>query len=79
MVLKITDGKEILNLKDKFCISLELEVNKIDNSKEWIAIGNHLYYFVCPNTNHPKPPDTLKVDDKYFLILKNIIQTKNFI
>ena len=79
MVLKITNGHEIIELKDKYCLQLECEVNKFGKLDNWRSIGDHLYYFGCPNMSHPKSSDTLKVDEKYFVILKNIIQTKKFI
>ena len=78
MVLKIINGEEIIELKDKYCLQLECEVNKFGKLDNWTSIGDHLYYFVCPNMTHPKSSDILKVDKRYFLTLKNIIQTKNF-
>jgi len=48
MSLKITNGNDTLFLHKEYCVPLELEVNKLGKTKEWIAIGDHLYYFVYP-------------------------------
>ena len=78
MPLKITNSVDIIILKDKFCVPLELKINKISKSNDWVAIGDHLYYFIYPDTNHIKPPNTLTVKNEYFSILKDIIQKNNF-
>lgn len=79
MSLKITNGVEIIELKANYCLKLEYEVNNFGRKDNWVSIGNHLYYFVCPNALHPKSPDTLNVDEEKFNILKNIIETKKFV
>ena len=76
MSLKITNGNEIIELKKEYCLQLEGEINKFGYLDNWPSIGGHLYYFVCPNMYHPKSSDILKVDEKYFLKLKDIIQKK---
>ena len=53
MSLKITNGVDIIELKTEYCLKLEYEVNRI-GKKITVSIGNHLYYFVCPNALHPK-------------------------
>jgi len=79
MTLKITNGVDIIKLKDKYCVPLELAINKISNDKDWVAIGDHLYYFIYPNTTHLKSSDTLNVTEEIFNVIKNIIQTNKFI
>ena len=79
MTLKITNGVDIIKLKDKYCVPLELAINKISNDKDWVAIGDHLYYFIYPDTTHAKSSNTLNVTEENFKIIKNIIQTKKFI
>lgn len=79
MSLKITNGVEIIELKANYCLKLEYEVNNFGRKDNWVSIGNHLYYFVCPNALHPKSPDTLNVDEEKFNILKKIIETKKFV
>lgn len=79
MSLKITNGIDIIELKTEYCLKLEYEVNKFGRKDNWVSIGNHLYYFVCPNALHPKSSDTLNVDKEKFNILKNIIKEKNFV
>ena len=79
MTLKITNGVDIINLKDKYCVPLELEINKISNHKDWVAIGDHLYYFIYPDTTHVKSSNTLNVTEEKYDVIKNIIQTKKFI
>ena len=78
MTLIITDGKHTINLKEKYCIPLELKINKISNHKDWVAIGDHLYYFIYPDTTHVKSSNTLVVENEKFSIIKNIIQTNHF-
>jgi|TARA_X000000368_G_scaffold414894_2_gene405586 hypothetical protein len=79
MPLKIANGKEIIELKDKYCLQLEGEINKFGYLDNWPSIGDHLYYFVCPNMSHPKSSDTLNVSQEKFSILKNIIENNHFI
>lgn len=79
MSLKITNGADIIKLKAKYCLKLEYEVNKFGRKDNWVSIGNHLYYFVCPNALHTKSPDTLNVDECKFDILKNIIEKNKFV
>jgi hypothetical protein len=78
MILQITNGFDIIKLKDKYCVPLELEINKISNHKDWVAIGDHLYYFLYPDTTHVKSSNTLNVTEEKYDVIKNIIQTKNF-
>lgn len=78
MSLKITNGNDTIFLRREYCVPLELEVNLLERTKEWVTIGDHLYYFIYPDVNHPKPSDTLYIEDKYFFKLYNIIQNKNF-
>ena len=78
MPLKITDGSNIINLKDDFCLKLEYEINRFGRKDNWVSIGNHLYYFVCPNALHPKSSDTLNVNKEKFNVIKDIIQKNNF-
>ena len=79
MSLKITNGLETIELEEKYCLKLEYEVNKFGRKDNWVSIGNHLYYFVCPDSLHPKSRDTLIVEEKYFSVIKNIIQSNKFV
>ena len=79
MSLKITNGKETLELKGKYCLKLEGEINKFGYLDNWKSIGDHLYYFVCPNMSHPKSSDTLNVSQEKFSIIKNIIEKNNLV
>ena len=78
MSLKITNGIDTIELKKEYCLKLEYEVNRFGRKDNWVSIGNHLYYFVCPNALHPKSSDILIVDGKKFNIIKDIIQKNNF-
>ncbi len=78
MPLKITDGSNIINLKDDFCLKLEYEINRFGRTDNWTSIGDHLYYFICPNALHPKSSDTLNVNKEKFNVIKDIIQKNNF-
>tara|TARA_B110000908_G_scaffold160096_1_gene202977 strand:- start:53 stop:292 length:240 start_codon:yes stop_codon:yes gene_type:complete len=79
MSLKITNSNEIIELKKEYCLQLEGEINKFGYLDNWPSIGDHLYYFVCPNMSHPKSPDTLNVSQEKFSILKNIIEKNNLV
>lgn len=78
MSLKITNGTDTINIKEQFCLNLEYEVNKFGRKDNWISIGNHLYYFVCPDMSHPKSSDTLNVNNNEFNILRDIINNNKF-
>ena len=68
-------------LKRIYCIPLELKVNKIGNSKDWVSIGDHLYYFINPNKflSDEKPSEVLLVKTNYYLELKKIILENKYI
>jgi len=73
MPLKIANGKEIIELKDKYCLQLEGEINKFGYLDNWPSIGDHLYYFVCPNMSHPKSSDTFNVSQEKFSIFNPLL------
>jgi hypothetical protein len=80
MSLKITDGNNTIHLPEKFCIPLELKINKLGNSQEITDIGDHLYYFIHYGTytQKEKKADTLNVTTQYFQIIKNIVNENKF-
>ncbi len=76
--LTITDEKNTIKLEDKNCINLELIFNKTEYGKKWIFIGDHLYYFVYNDKNHPVT-NILKVTTEQYKFLEKLIYNNRII
>ena len=46
MFLRITNGIDVIYLPKNKCVSLELEINMLEDKDNWRSIGDHLYYYV---------------------------------
>ena len=79
MSLKITNGIDNINLPKNKCITLELEINMLEDKDYWRSIGDHLYYYVNPDEKHKDISNMLVVSEKQFIIISNIIKSKKLI
>ena len=43
-----TEDDKFLNISKENCISVELKLNKSNNGKKWVKLGDKLYYFCNP-------------------------------
>jgi hypothetical protein len=79
MFLRITNGIDVIYLPKNKCVSLELEINILEDKDNWRSIGDHLYYYVNPDERHKHLSNVLMVNEKQFIIISNIIKSKKFI
>lgn len=68
-VLKITDGEQSIKVNRQDAIRMELKLNKSDNKRTWIHIGDALFDF---GSNKKDGPTILKVTEEQFLFLEEM-------
>ena len=75
MLLILTDGINKIELTPEKALQLELKLNLTPFGKQWVEIGDHLYYYF-----HPKPDthlsDTLYVSCEKFKYLHDLLKKK---
>ena len=69
-----TDDDKFINIPKNKCISVEIELNKSDNGKKWIKLGDKLYYFCNPrNNNIDDVENNFKVTNEQYFFIKEIV------
>jgi hypothetical protein len=68
-VLKITDGEQSIKVNRQDAIRMELKLNKSDNKRTWIDIGDALFDF---GSNKKDGSTILKVTEEQFLFLEEM-------
>jgi hypothetical protein len=67
-VLKITDGEQSIKINKGDAIRMELKLNKSDNKRTWIHIGDSLFDF----GSNKKDISVLTVTTEQFLFLEEM-------
>lgn len=70
-----TKEQKFINIPKNKCIDVELYLNKSKYSKEWIKLGDKLYYFNNPRNDEDKSNIFLITNEQY-LFIKNYLQTQ---
>ena len=73
LTLITKDEKSILYIEKNKCIDIELFLNKSENGKNWIKLGDKLYYIKYPRNDEDKEKTFLITKEQYIFI-KNYLQ-----
>ena len=73
--LKLFVNDEIvINIPKEKCIPIELLINKSEYNKEWLLLGDKLYYFSNPR-NSTDEITTFQITKSQYNFIKNCLNT----
>lgn len=68
------DSEVFLNIPKKYCLTLELLVNKSKHSRDWVLLGDKLYYFTHPRNDNDSH-NTYQITKPQYDFIKNCLNT----
>ena len=76
LILQVNQEK-ILKIPKNKCISIEIHLNKSKHGKEWIQLGDKLYYFCVPRPKNIESDTNnyFKITEEQYNFIQEILNT----
>lgn len=74
VIMLFVNQEKILKIPKNKCISIEIHLNKSKHAKEWIQLGDKLYYYCNPRHNFDSDTNNyFKITEEQYNFIREIL------